>query len=61
MTVYGKLGKRWYCFPPFPQTLEIDKPDSHIPHRPDYDGNELNIPKTGRYGIRILRARSVKR
>jgi hypothetical protein len=31
MTVYGKPGKRWYCFPPFPQTLEIDEADSHIP------------------------------
>ena len=31
MTVYGKPGKRKCCFPPFPQTLEIDKTDSHIP------------------------------
>jgi hypothetical protein len=31
MTVYGKPGKRWCCFPPFPQTLEIDEADSHIP------------------------------
>jgi hypothetical protein len=31
MTVYGKPGKRWYCFPTFPQTLEIDEADSHIP------------------------------
>jgi hypothetical protein len=31
MAVYGKLGKRWRCFPPFPQTLEIDKAASHIP------------------------------
>jgi hypothetical protein len=31
MTVYGKPGKRWYRFPPFPQTLEIDEADSHIP------------------------------
>ena len=31
MTVHGKRGKRWCCFPPFPQTLEIDKADSHIP------------------------------
>ncbi len=30
MTVCGKLGKRWCCFPPFPQTLEIDEADSHI-------------------------------
>jgi hypothetical protein len=30
MTVYGKPGKRWCCFPPFPQTLEIDEADSHI-------------------------------
>ena len=31
MTVYGKPGKRSCCFPPFPQTLEIDEADSHIP------------------------------
>jgi len=31
MTVYGKPGKQWCCFPPFPQTLEIDEADSHIP------------------------------
>ena len=31
MAVYGKPGKRWNCFPPFPQTLEIDEADSHIP------------------------------
>jgi tartrate-resistant acid phosphatase type 5 len=31
MTAYGKPGKRWCCFPPFPQTLEIDEADSHIP------------------------------
>src|ERR1022692_3644979 len=31
MTVCGKPGKRWCCFPPFPQTLEIDETDSHIP------------------------------
>jgi hypothetical protein len=31
MTVYGKPGKRWNCFPPFPQTLEIGETDSHIP------------------------------
>jgi hypothetical protein len=30
MTVYGKPEKRWCCFPPFPQTLEIDEADSHI-------------------------------
>jgi len=30
MTVCGKPGKRWCCFPPFPQTLEIDETDSHI-------------------------------
>jgi hypothetical protein len=30
MTVDGKPGKRSSCFPPFPQTLEIDKTDSHI-------------------------------
>src|ERR1019366_3339171 len=31
MMVCGKPGKRWCCFPPFPQTLEIDEADSHIP------------------------------
>jgi len=31
MTVYGKPGKQKNRFPPFPQTLEIDKTDSHIP------------------------------
>jgi hypothetical protein len=31
MTVYGKHGKRECRFPPFPQTLEIDETDSHIP------------------------------
>src|SRR5450631_1798510 len=31
MTVCGKPGKRWCCFPPFPHTLEIDETDSHIP------------------------------
>jgi hypothetical protein len=31
MTVCGKPGKQWSCFPPFPQTLEIDETDFHIP------------------------------
>jgi hypothetical protein len=31
MPVYGKPGKRWCCFPPFPQTLEINEADFHIP------------------------------
>jgi hypothetical protein len=31
MTVDGKPGKRRCCFPPFPQTLEIDKAGFHIP------------------------------
>jgi hypothetical protein len=31
MPVCGKPGKRWYCFPPFPQTLKIDEADFHIP------------------------------
>jgi hypothetical protein len=30
MAVCGKPGKRWCCFPLFPQTLEIDEADSHI-------------------------------
>jgi hypothetical protein len=30
MPVYGKPGKRWCCFPPFPQTLEINEADFHI-------------------------------
>jgi hypothetical protein len=29
MPAYGKLGKRYYCFPPFSQALEI-KIDFHI-------------------------------
>jgi hypothetical protein len=31
MAVCGKPEKPWSCFPPFPQTLEIDEADSHIP------------------------------
>jgi hypothetical protein len=31
MAVYGKPGKRSCCFPPFPQTLGIERTDSHIP------------------------------
>jgi hypothetical protein len=31
MKVYGTPGKRWRCFLPFPQTVEIDEPDSQIP------------------------------
>jgi hypothetical protein len=30
MTVYGKPGKRYCRFPPFPQTSEIDKADFRI-------------------------------
>jgi len=30
MTVYGKPGKRWCCFPLFPQTVEIEKADFRI-------------------------------
>jgi hypothetical protein len=44
MTVYGKPGKRWCCFPTFPQTLEIDQADSHIPTATTTTG--FNIPKT---------------
>ena len=50
MTVYGKPGKRWCCFPPFPQTLEIDKADSHIP----------TATTTTRMNL-ILKTRPVKR
>jgi hypothetical protein len=39
MTVCGKPENRWCCFPPFPQTLEIDEADSH---RHDDDEDELN-------------------
>jgi|ERR1035437_5742440 cobalt-zinc-cadmium resistance protein CzcA len=39
MTVYGKGGKRWCCFPPFPQTLEIDEVDSHISTATTTTGN----------------------
>jgi len=34
MTVYGKPGKRSSRFPPFPQTLEIEPADFHIPSTP---------------------------
>ena len=46
MTVYGKGGKRWCCFPPFPQTLEIDKADSHIPTATTTTRMNSNILKT---------------
>jgi hypothetical protein len=39
MTVYGKPGKRFCRFPPFPQTLEIDEADSHIPSAPAATAN----------------------
>jgi hypothetical protein len=50
MTVYGKPGKRSCCFPPFPQTLEIDEADSHIP----------TATTTTRMNL-ILKTRPVKR
>ena len=50
MTVYGKPGKRQCCFPPFPQTLEIDEADSHI----------LTATKTTRMNL-ILKTGPVKR
>ena len=50
MTVCGKPGKRCCCFPPFPQTLEIDEADSHIP----------TAPTTTRMNL-ILKTRPVKR
>jgi hypothetical protein len=50
MTVYGKGGKRSCCFPPFPQTLEIDEADSHIPTATTTTGMNL-----------ILKTRPVKR
>jgi hypothetical protein len=31
MPVYGKPGKRYNRFPPFPQTLKINETDFHIP------------------------------
>ena len=31
MTVHGKPENDGAVFPPFPQTLEIDQADSHIP------------------------------
>jgi hypothetical protein len=55
MAVYGKPGKRWCCFPPFPQTLEIARrehrnmkilrSDSHIPSAPAASMNQFQIPK----------------
>jgi hypothetical protein len=49
-------------FPSFPQTLEIDKADSHIPTATTSTGpiQKEKVPKPSRYGIRILRARSVR-
>jgi hypothetical protein len=48
MTVCGKPGKRWCCFPPFPQTLEIDRSRFPHSHRHDDDEDELNPQKPGR-------------
>jgi len=45
MTVHGKPGKRWCCFPPFPQTLEIDTTDSHIPTATTTTEMNRNLPK----------------
>jgi hypothetical protein len=55
LAVYGKPGKRWCCFPPFPQTLEIARrehrnmkilrSDSHIPSAPAASMNQFQIPK----------------
>src|ERR1019366_2466510 len=47
MTVCGKPGKRWCCFPPFPQTLEIDEADSHIPTAATTTRMNLVSSKTG--------------
>jgi hypothetical protein len=35
ITAYGKPGKRWCCFPPFPQALEIKKRFPHYHHLDD--------------------------
>jgi hypothetical protein len=48
MTVCGKPGNRWCCFPPFPQTLEIDEADSHIPTATTTTGMNENPPKPAR-------------
>jgi hypothetical protein len=37
MTAYGKLGKRWRCFPPFPQALEIKNRFPHYHRLDDYE------------------------
>jgi hypothetical protein len=50
MTVYGKPGKRWCCFPPFPQTLEIDQADSHIPTATTTTGMNSISPKPAAKG-----------
>jgi hypothetical protein len=47
MTVYGKHGKRWCRFPTFPQTLEIDQADSHIPTATNTTGSSQNQPVKG--------------
>jgi hypothetical protein len=39
VTVRGKPGKRWCCFPSFPQTFETDEAGSH---RRDDDEDELD-------------------
>ena len=63
LAVYGKPGKRWCCFPPFPQTLEIARrehrnmkilrSDSHIPSAPAASMNQFQIPK-GQNPLRLL-------
>jgi len=46
MAVYGKPGKRGACFPPFPQTLEIERADFHIPSAPERDDEYNSSFKT---------------
>jgi len=62
MAVYGKPGKRWCCFPPFPQTLEIARrvhrkmktmrSDSHITSAPAASMNQFQNPK-GKNPLRL--------
>jgi len=41
MTAYGKPGKRWCCFPPFPQALEIKKRFSHYHRHDEYENEQV--------------------
>jgi hypothetical protein len=46
MPVCGKPEKRRCCFPPIPQTLEIDKADFHIPTATTITTRMIIFPQT---------------